>query len=177
MNPRLLTFALLIAAVALSTIRADEPLRIENKTYSFAFTFAPGTELAYEEDGVGISGSHIPDGKKKPDYGVLVYGSPGMLLSAAEATAIEYADHEAVLSAVDVVDHAEWVKTLAAIMRARGHQPAGEAVVRSGKSELKIPYYTWKQELLGRTHHALMYVLKHALQKGLPYGSPCRCQD
>ncbi|MDQ3023647.1 MAG: hypothetical protein M3R04_04560 [bacterium] len=152
---------LILLAALLCSATTVSGLRVENKTYKFAFTFAPDTELKYEDDGVGIVGTHVPAGLKKSDYGVLVYGSPGMVLTAAEALAIGYADHEAVLSAIDIADHAEFHKALQTVMELRGLKSAGEASVSLGETTLSVPYYTWEQSLAGRTHHALMYVIKH----------------
>src|SRR5437762_1474438 len=78
--------------LALAADQPDKPQRIENKQYHFAFTFESGTELEYEENGVGFSGSHVPTGEKRSDYGVLVYGSPAMQLTSAEAKAAKLGD-------------------------------------------------------------------------------------
>jgi hypothetical protein len=65
------------------------------------------------------------------------------------------------LQAKDVADDKHWSEAFTAIMEARKATRAGEAAVKSGKASVKIPYYTWQQNVLGQTHHALMYVVKH----------------
>jgi hypothetical protein len=157
---RILLFAIL-CLVACTLAWAAEPLRVENKAYSFAFTFEQGTELTYEADGVGISGSHLPAGAKRADYGILVYGSPAMSLSAAEAKAAGLGSEEMILDAAEIADAAQWVEAFTAIMVARNATQAGSVTVKAAGGELTIPYYTWTQNVLGRTRHALMYVVKH----------------
>ena len=154
--------SLLIVCLSLAGIAlAADSLRIENKTYKFAFTFEQGTELTYEDNGVGISGSHLPAKAKRSDYGILVYGSPAMSLSAAEAKAAKLGTVEMMLAAKDIADDKKWAEAFTAIMESRKATRAGEASVKSGKAAVKIPYYTWEQNVLGQTHHALMYVVKH----------------
>jgi hypothetical protein len=156
---RLLMIFILVAITGIATA-ADE-LRVENKAYGFAFTFEPGTELSYEADGVGIAGSHVPARAKRSDYGILVYGSPAMSLSAAEAKAAKLGTEDMLLNAADVTDADKWAEAFTAIMEARAATQAGAATVKSGAATVTIPYYTWEQSVLGRTHHALMYVVKH----------------
>lgn len=151
----------LVCLSLVMTAVAAETMRVENKTYRFAFTFEQGTELEYEADGVGISGSHVPANAKRSDYGILVYGSPAMSLSAAEAKAAKLGSADMMLQAKHVADDKKWTEAFTAIMEARKATRAGEATVKSGKSSLKIPFYTWQQNVLGQTHHALMYVVKH----------------
>jgi len=155
-----LAYILVMLTLATAALAADSS-RVENKQYKFAFTFEGGTELKYEEDGVGFDGSHVPANAKRADYGILVFGSPAMTLSASEAQAAKLGKEAMLLEAKDVADDKKWAAAFSAIMDARKATRAGDAVVKSGKASVKVPYYTWKQELLGQTHHALMYVVKH----------------
>jgi hypothetical protein len=159
MRHTLLIVGLLLAAVLCASATAET--RLENKTYGFAFTFEANCEISYEADGVGFVATHLPPASKKGDYGMLVYGSPAMTLNSLETEAAKLAPEQSYLLAADVTDDKRWVEIFTAVMDKRGATKAGEAKVKTMGGSKTVPYYTWEQSFGGRTHYALMYVVKH----------------
>lgn len=156
-----LTYLVLSSAVFAQT---DAPTRVENARYSFAFTVEANCFVTYPENGDGFSCIHNPQGGgkgTKPDYGLLVYGSPMYSITADEAKAAKLEPpEEQVLAVDDVKTSARWNDIFKAAMSAHGWSPAGEATIKveDGPS-LKVPYYTWSTQRQTKTAYALMYVL------------------
>ena len=163
---RIATAVILFAALALMAVAAyaqvTEDTRVENARYLFAFTVQANTLVQYPENGDGFSGIHNPSGAVKgtqPDYGILVYGNMGHLVSKkeAEALGLEPAE-EQVLMPDDVVTNDRLQEIIRVSNDLAGLEPAGNAAVKlPGGGTLSVPYYTWSKTVGVKTHYALAY--------------------
>lgn len=164
----IVTSVLLIICLHLAPALAqtDAPTRVENSRNRFAFTVETNCLVTYQENGDGFSCIHNPQGGgkgTKPDYGLLVYGSPMYTITADEAKAAKLEPPtEQTLSVDDVKTNARWNEIFKAAMSAHGWAPAGEATLKvEGGPTMKTPYYSWTQTLHNKTGYALMYVVIH----------------
>lgn len=159
--------ALLVILLTLPCLAAtSKATRVVNDEYHFAFTVEPSCEISYQAGGVGLSAKHIPkdaDASTEADYGLLVYGSPRIRLTPAEAEAAGFKRSELILAAADVKDQTELQRIFGAMMQLKQHDKSGEAQVlqTDGKTTLAVPFYQWSQKVGDRTGYALMYVLRH----------------
>jgi hypothetical protein len=155
---------LLIPAAALAV--TFEATRVVNQKYDFAYTIEPSCEITYQEDGVGLSAKHIPpgaDASTEADYGLLVFGSPAMRLTPAEAEAAGLPRKEQRLSAGDIPTQARLDEIFAASMLLKERKAAGKAKVKlpDGK-QVNVPFYQWSQKVGNKTGYALMYIVRHS---------------
>ncbi len=139
---------------------------MENGRYDFAFTVEANCLVTYPENGDGFSCIHNAQGGgkgTKPDYGLLVFGSPMYMITAEEAKAAKLdPPEEHTLTVDDVKTSARWNEIFKAAMSAHGWAPAGDATVKvAGGPSIKVPYYSWSMKKGAKTGYALMYVLIH----------------
>lgn len=159
-----LASALLLALPAQAA--TSKATRIVNDLYRFAFTVQSNSEISYQDGGVGLMAKHVPDGAAEgdpADYGLLVYGSPRMHLSPAEAEAAGFKREELLLLPGDVGGQAKLNQIFSASMGLKEHQPSGQATVKlpgEGKST-SVTYFKWSQKVGGQTAYALMYLVLH----------------
>ena len=157
--------ALLLLALPVQAA-TDKPTRILNDKYHFAFTVEAGSEISYQDGGVGLMAKHVPPGADEgdpADYGLLVYGSPRMRLTPAEAEEAGFKREEMLLAPKDIASQVKLDAIFGAGMAEKQHQVAGQASVKLGdtRKSLKVPYYTWSQTVGGQTAYALMYLVMH----------------
>jgi hypothetical protein len=142
-----------------------EATRVLNQKYHFAFTVEPSCEISYQENGVGLQARHIPagaDASSAADYGLLVYGSPAMRLTPAEAEAAGLPRQEQRLSTKDITTQARLDEIFAASMLLKDKKPVGKAKVKLADGKLlNVPYYSWSQKVGNQTAFALMYIALH----------------
>ncbi len=160
----LITCTLLLALPALAA--TTKPTRIVNDKYHFAFTVEANSEISYQEGGVGLSARHVPEGAAETDpadYGLLVYGSPRMRLTPAEAEAAGFKREETHLVPADIPGQARLDEIFEASMGQKQHKPVGKASVKLGdtRKTLNVPYYKWSQKVGSQTAYALMYLVLH----------------
>ncbi|MCC7476883.1 hypothetical protein IT575_00365 [bacterium] len=169
---RCLLIALGLLACALLSAATDKATRIVNDKYHFAFTVEANSEISYQDGGVGLLAKHVPEGADATDpadYGLLVYGSPRMRLTPAEAEAAGFPREEKHLTAADLGSQQRLDEVFEASMAQKKHSPSGKASVKlagSAKS-ISVPYYKWSQKVGAQTAYALMYIALH--QDGLIY--------
>lgn len=164
------TVALIFLAAALAALPAlaqiTERTRVENARYAFAFTFEAGSLVTYPENGDGFSVIHNSEGGgkgTKPDYGLLVYGTQGHLVSKKEAEAIGLVPaEEQVLMPGDVPTNARLQEIMVVTNGLAGTEPAGDATVKlPGGKAASAKYFMWSRTVGSRTHYALAYVVRH----------------
>ena len=160
----------LVAALLLLAIPAlgatAKATRVVNDKYHFTFTLEANCEISYQEGGVGLSAKHVPDGAAETDpadYGLLVYGSPRMRLTPAEAEAAGFKREETHLAPADIPGQVRLDEIFAASMGLKQHTATGKASVKLGdtRKTLSVPYYKWSQKVGSQTAYALMYMLMH----------------
>ncbi len=167
---RIATTIIVCAVLALSALAAyaqvEEATRVANARYCFAFTVEANSLVEYPENGDGFKAVHNPAGAVKgtqPDYGLLVYGTMGHLVSKKEAEALKLdPPDEQVLMAEDVGTNDRLQEIMQVTNGLAGLKSAGNATVKTpdGKT-LSVPYYTWSKTIGAKTHYALAYQVLH----------------
>jgi hypothetical protein len=160
-----LGLAMAVAMVWTAGAQTDKPTRAVNDRYHFAFTFEANSLVTYPENGDGFSCVHNPQGggkNTKPDYGLLVFGSPYYNFTADEAKAAKLGDKEMTLAVEDVHTTSRLSEILRTAMETHGYKVGGDAVIKveDGPS-VRLPYFSWSEKVRDKTHYALMYVTIH----------------
>lgn len=160
-----LGLAMAVAMVWTAGAQTDKPTRAVNDRYHFAFTFEANSLVTYPENGDGFSCVHNPQGggkNTKPDYGLLVFGSPYYNFTADEAKAAKLGDKAMTLAVADVRTTSRLSEILRTAMETHGYKVGGEAVIKveDGPS-VRLPYFSWSEKVRDKTHYALMYVTIH----------------
>jgi hypothetical protein len=84
-------------------------------------------------------------------------------LSAAEAKASGLGQRDVLFGLDDIDSQQALDKLVTAQMKVHGRDPAGSATVSlPGGERIQVPYFTWQRTVGSITHHALMYVVRHA---------------
>jgi hypothetical protein len=157
--------AVLFTALAVLA-QVEEATRVDNARYHFAFTVEANTLVTYPENGDGFSGVHNPSGAVKgsqPDYGILVYGTQGHLVSKKEAEALGLTPpDEQVLMPDDVKTNERLQEIVKTCNKLAKLEPAGTATVKlPDGTKLSVPYYKWSKTAGAKTHYALAYKVLH----------------
>lgn len=160
-----LAACLLLAALP-AWAQVEEPTRVTNDLFRFAYTFEANSLVSYEEGGNGFNCIHNPQGGGKgtaADYGMQVFGGVVMTFSKDEAAAAKLDPPEATtLTAAEIRNNTRLSELMKAAMGAHERQSAGDAVIKvEDGSTVKVPYFTWSKTAAGKTHFALMYVVLH----------------
>ncbi|HES58298.1 MAG TPA: hypothetical protein ENO21_02600 [Firmicutes bacterium] len=162
-----MAFSLLSVALAFgASAQTEAPLVVENELYAFEFTVEQDSVVTYREGGTGFTCVHNSAGGAagyEPDYGLVVFGRDTYGLSAAEARATGLGQQEVQFGLDDVDSQQALDKLITAQMKVHERGPAGYArVTDPGGGVFDVPYFTWQRTVGPVTHHALMYVTRHA---------------
>ena len=158
--------AVVLTTALVAIAQVTEATRVENDRYAFAYTVEANSLVTYPENGDGFSAIHNPAGATKgtqPDYGMLVYGTQGHLISKKEAEALGLEPAEEQVLMPDDLGTNERLQEIVKVTNELAElKPAGNASVKMPDgTTLAVPYYKWSKSIGVKTHYALAYKVLH----------------